>query len=326
MPTPHSTSTAVPTVRRLACNAFGRDFIASDLHGCHRALMQALDAARFDPDAGDRLLLGGDLIDRGAESLQCLRMLREPWVHACLGNHEAMLLTWLGRRHSDWHDSEEFTDNGGAWAEALLETASRRDLEEFAELATVVEQLPLVLAVEDTAMPFNVAHTDLQPLVSPVRTRGRRRQATLQERLCQLEPIPSELADPALWSRALAFELEGRCSPGARACLAGDVLIVSDKPVEPGLALTYVGHTPAPALRLHRSRLFIDRGAVYTNATDSQWRLALLEHRRVVAGLGDCLPRRWIEKLAANQAINSCHGMPISRAGLTNRVSDACVA
>ncbi|MDZ5455268.1 metallophosphoesterase [Azohydromonas lata] len=287
-------SAAVPAVRHLAANPRGRDFVASDLHGCHGALVRALDAVRFDPATGDRLLLAGDLIDRGAQSLECLRLLREPWVYACLGNHEAMLLTWLGRRESDWHDAQEFTDNGGAWAEALLESATRRDLEEFAELATLVEQLPLVLMVDDTDMPFNVAHTDLFPLLRKLRAADGTPQS-LQASLGRLGPLPCTRADAALWSRKLAYEADRCCAQCPPARLAGDHLMVSDTPYEAGLALTYVGHTPTPALRLHRSRLFIDRGAVYADAAGSSWRLALLEHGKVARAISSLFPRSRVE-------------------------------
>lgn len=296
MPTTPPLPRTVPACVRLDANVRGRDFIASDLHGCHAALMRALEAVRFDPATGDRLLLGGDLIDRGAESLACLRLLREPWVHACLGNHEAMLLTWLGRRHSDWHDAEDFTDNGGQWAEDLLETAGRRDLTEFWELATLVERLPLVLTVDDTVMPFNVSHGDLLPLLE-VRRAGSRWQRTPQERLRHLKPLASEHADAAVWGRTLAFETD-EVRPCAQARLADDVLVVSATPVEPGLALTYVGHTPMPTLRLHRSRLFIDRGAAFACADEPEWKLALVQHRQMSEVLATLAPGLTLETTA----------------------------
>lgn len=320
LPKTHSRSALIPAVRSLATNAQGRDFVASDLHGCHGALMRALEAVRFDPAAGDRLMLGGDLIDRGSHSMACLRLLREPWVHACLGNHEAMLLTWLGRRDSRCHDAEDFVANGGAWAEALLESATRRDLEELSELASLVERLPLVLAVDDAVLPFNVAHTDLQRLLGP------RCAAAPQQRLHRLQPLPSERADRVLWSRALAHELDDPARAGAPVRLDGDLLMVSDTPLEPGLTLTYVGHTPGPVLRLHRSRLFIDHGAVHAGRHGRGWRLALLEHRRVAALLAGLAPRGPMPGTKAGTAINKGLGAPIWVQGSERRRSSARLA
>ncbi len=39
------------------------------------------------------------------------------------------------------------------------------------------------------------------------------------------------------------------------------MLLLSQQPMQPGLSLTYVGHTPLTNLILHELHLFIDRGA-----------------------------------------------------------------
>ena len=167
----------------------------------------------------------------------------------------------------------------------------------------LVEGLPLLLVVDDATLSFNVSHTDLHPLLRTLRARDRHQdQATLQERLLRLDSLPTKRADPALWSRKLAFELDDKDWSGTRARLDSDLILVSDTPVEVGLALTYVGHTPAAMLRLYRSRLFIDRGAVYANGAGSKWRLALLEHREVANVLGALVPQFQPRTLADYQA------------------------
>jgi len=60
----------------IAANTQGRDFILADLHGCYRQLMSAMEAVNFDHEK-DRIISVGDLIDRGEESFECLKLLRE---------------------------------------------------------------------------------------------------------------------------------------------------------------------------------------------------------------------------------------------------------
>ncbi len=45
-------------------------FVVGDLHGCYTLLMNELDKVSFDP-ARDLLISVGDLVDRGAENVEC---------------------------------------------------------------------------------------------------------------------------------------------------------------------------------------------------------------------------------------------------------------
>ena len=75
----------------------GRTLIMGDLHGCYQQLLTRLSRLDFAPEQGDRLIALGDLTDRGADNLACLRLLRQPWFHSIRGNHEQlMLLALLG--------------------------------------------------------------------------------------------------------------------------------------------------------------------------------------------------------------------------------------
>ena len=73
-----------------------------DLQGCYDPTRRLLDAIRFDP-AQDRLWFCGDLVNRGGESIETLRLvhsLRENVV-SVLGNHDLSLLAIAQRREED---------------------------------------------------------------------------------------------------------------------------------------------------------------------------------------------------------------------------------
>ena len=77
-----------------------RRLVLGDVHGAHRALLQVLERASYNPKK-DELILLGDLTDGWPESAQVVDYLSKlPRVTWVLGNHDQFCLDWLSKGYT----------------------------------------------------------------------------------------------------------------------------------------------------------------------------------------------------------------------------------
>lgn len=252
-------------LREHTTNPSGRDFVVGDLHGMRAALDRALERVNFDT-AHDRLFGTGDLVDRGPDSLGCLALLSEPWFYGVLGNHERMLLaylgepeTWLSRFHA------------GRYTRAWVRTLATSDLERLTNHLPQLVALPWARKIappagaQTTDSPWYVMHADRW-------FEGRVLEDADLDRLLDQDTPPHRLKERMTWSRRLAGRaLSMHLAPR----------LVDPLPCEPGVSLTYVGHTVVPRFLQHRSHVFVDCGAgvAALGKTAGDFILPLIEHR-----------------------------------------------
>lgn len=73
-----------------------RCVVIGDIHGCSEELALLLEAVSYQ-QGKDRLILLGDLIDRGPDPAGTVKLAREIGAECIMGNHEEKALRW--RRH-----------------------------------------------------------------------------------------------------------------------------------------------------------------------------------------------------------------------------------
>jgi len=223
-------------VKHFPVNPHGRDYIVADLHGCYTELNELLKHVRFRP-AVDRLFSVGDLVDRGPHSQACLALLKQPWFHCVLGNHEWMLLNHLESIYE--HPAH---DEGWLRAFGTTFTARKKWGQQW---LPYLKRLPYVIAVGKGALRFNVVHGEILDEQRSVS------DETIDEWSFQ-DPMKAE--HRCLWGRTLLQHWKAK-KPVTRA----------HHPLE--MSPTYCGHTIVPQCMRLSQQIFLDRGSFLGHQT-----------------------------------------------------------
>ena len=104
-----------------------RTLIVGDVHGCREELEDLLEESGWED--GDQLVLVGDLVAKGPDSLGVIRLVRELEGRAVRGNHDQHCLKWWDAKRAGGelptlkpaHQrvADELTDEDWQWLAAL---------------------------------------------------------------------------------------------------------------------------------------------------------------------------------------------------------------
>lgn len=128
-------------------------YVIGDLHGELGCLNEALHEVGFDKEK-DLILSVGDLIDRGDDSLGCLKLINEPWFMPVMGNHEKMAFDAVNEGTDELIN--HWAMNGGAWFPKL----SDADQVIAAGLIKKTAELPLMIEVNHKGKKVIICHAD----------------------------------------------------------------------------------------------------------------------------------------------------------------------
>ncbi|WP_249871414.1 metallophosphoesterase [Oceanobacillus saliphilus] len=84
-----------------------RTFYICDIHGDYKSFKRLIDHINFNP-VNDRLIIGGDMINRGPESAEMLQWAKKqhdkyPYhIHILIGNHEEMMIWFMNELSPMW--------------------------------------------------------------------------------------------------------------------------------------------------------------------------------------------------------------------------------
>ena len=135
-------------------NSSGRTIVIGDVQGCLLELIDLTNKVDYTPER-DRLILAGDLLDRGPDSAAVVRWAMERRAEAVMGNHEESHLRW--RMHEERATREPSYHNP-------MRTLSpaKREVQESIGTAgwSWLAGLPLFLHINDT---WSVVHAGCTP-------------------------------------------------------------------------------------------------------------------------------------------------------------------
>jgi serine/threonine protein phosphatase 1 len=132
-----------------------RRIIIGDVHGWYGPLADLL--SWLSPGAEDRVILLGDLIDRGPESARAIALVQQQGYECLMGNHEHLMLQALEAGPHSQQIWERWRQTGGA---ATLESCRRR--QDPLDLLPWLRTLPIHLDLGDLWL----SHAGLDPSLS----------------------------------------------------------------------------------------------------------------------------------------------------------------
>jgi hypothetical protein len=222
-----------------------RTLVIGDVHGCAAELEALLHACELD--AGDRVVLVGDLLTKGPDPFGVLELMRRIGAEATCGNHDAHLLRWKAANSADddsrWLPWRSATGQQPPWlgpsGSAFVPRLSDADWE-------LLAGLPLFLRLPEHGAA--VVHAGVDPRLP---LEQQQRDVLLNVRTIGADGTPSKKPDAGpLWGE-----------------------------LYDGPELILFGHHARRGLQQHAHAIGLDTGCVYGGELSA----CLLPERRIVS-------------------------------------------
>jgi serine/threonine protein phosphatase 1 len=144
-------------------------YCVSDIHGCYDEFMALLEKINFTGE--DTLYILGDVIDRGPESIKCLKyIMAASNIHMLMGNHEQMMIDAL---MSDYQRDDSlmvhWLKNGGR--ETLTEFCKLSEGEQLA-IMEYISNLPYMAEVKIGEQNYVLVHAGLNVVGASVASKA----------------------------------------------------------------------------------------------------------------------------------------------------------
>ena len=169
-------------------------YAISDIHGCYDEFTALLEKINFGPD--DTLYILGDVIDRGPDSIKCLKYIMDAAnIHLQMGNHEQMMIDALT---SDWKADpsymEHWMGNGG---NVVLSEFIKLPKDEQESILDFIAALPYLCQVKMGEQNYVLVHAGLNVVDH---------RATFGKGVTTLNVLPKQhLVEDLLWIREKFF-------------------------------------------------------------------------------------------------------------------------
>mgnify|MGYP006083121225 CR=1 FL=1 len=126
--------------------ATGNVYFVGDIHGYVDLFWEGLEQLNFDKEK-DIVVALGDLVDRGSDSLNSLRLVNNPWFYSVAGNHECKIYTAL-------HKTEYRYGMDDRWLKDMSE-------DEKTEILQLMELFHWTIEVKVDGMRMGAVHADI---------------------------------------------------------------------------------------------------------------------------------------------------------------------
>ena len=83
-----------------------RNILCGDIHGCIEEFEELLKLMSYDVNS-DRLILLGDLVDRGPDSIGVLRKVQQMKIECVRGNHDNKILKWANNNKQHYQNANQ---------------------------------------------------------------------------------------------------------------------------------------------------------------------------------------------------------------------------